>query len=69
MAEMPVIDKNKCQGCGLCISVCACGALVLVDNIVTVIEVEDCHWCTLCEVICPHNAIICAYEIVFDNEI
>lgn len=66
MGEMPLIDREKCDGCGLCISVCACKALVLVDNVITIIEVEECQWCTLCEAICPQDAINCPFEIVFE---
>ena len=66
MGEIPLIDREKCDGCGLCISVCACGALVLVDNVITIIEVEECQWCTLCEAICPNEAIHCPFEIVFE---
>ena len=67
MAEMPVIDPKKCNGCGLCISVCTCNALVLVENVVTIIEVEDCGWCTQCEVVCPTGAIGCPFEIVIEE--
>ena len=67
MAEMPVIDRGKCTGCGLCVSVCYCGALVLVDNVVTIVDVEECGWCTQCEAVCPVDAIRCAFEIVFEG--
>ncbi|NIT58714.1 MAG: ferredoxin, partial [Aliifodinibius sp.] len=30
MFEMPVIEPQKCNGCGLCVSVCNCGALEIV---------------------------------------
>ena len=67
MTEMPVIAPEKCNGCGLCVSVCSCKALILVDKMITVIETEECHWCTLCEVICPTGAISCPFEIVIEE--
>jgi MinD superfamily P-loop ATPase len=68
MKAMPIIDEEKCQGCGLCVSVCKCGALVISGNRVRIIEVENCEWCTLCELVCPNGAISCPYEIVVEND-
>lgn len=68
MPEMPKLDPEKCDRCGLCVSACTCGAIVLIDNTITIIETDDCGWCTTCELICPNNAIVCAYEIVFDKK-
>ena len=67
MAEMPVINPEKCNGCGLCISVCTCKALVMVEKVVTVIETEGCGWCLECEVVCPTGAIACPFEIVIEE--
>ena len=67
MAKMPVIDQEKCNGCGLCISVCSCNALVLVEDVVTIIETEECGWCLQCEVVCPTGAIACSFEIVIEE--
>ena len=67
MAEMPVIDREKCNGCGLCISVCSCKALVLVNNVVAVVGVEECDWCVQCEAVCPTGAIACPFEIVIEE--
>ncbi len=67
MAEMPVIDREKCDNCGLCIGVCACNALVLINNVVTAIDSEDCGWCLQCEIVCPTGAITCPFEIVIEE--
>ena len=72
MAELPIIDRDKCQGCGLCVSVCACGVLMLIDSKVTIVRVEGCsrctRWCTLCETVCPNGAISCPFEIVIEEK-
>ena len=67
MKEMPVIDEGKCQSCGLCVSICNCGALVFTEKRVTVIEVDDCGWCTLCEMVCPYGAISCPFEVIIEE--
>lgn len=67
MVEMPSIDPKKCNGCGLCVDVCNCSALVMAGNIVTIIETEGCGWCTNCEAVCPSQAITCPYEIVIEQ--
>ena len=67
MALKPLIDLEKCNGCGLCVDVCRCGALVLVDNVMAIEETEDCQWCTLCEAVCPCGAITCSFEIVIEK--
>jgi len=67
LAEMPVIDQEKCDGCGLCISVCTCNALVLVEHVITIIETEQCGWCLECEAVCPTGAIAGPFEIVIEE--
>ncbi len=67
MVEMPLLDREKCNGCGLCVNVCYCQALVMVDNVITVIEMEECGWCTDCEAVCPTGAISCSFEIVIEE--
>jgi MinD superfamily P-loop ATPase len=64
---MPQIDPKKCNGCGLCIGVCYCQALVLVDNVASLVETEQCSWCMECETVCPNMAITCPFEIVLEN--
>ena len=72
LAEMPVINKEKCNGCGLCISVCSCNVLVLVGNVVSLVMKEGCNactkWCAQCEIVCPTGAITCPFEIVIEEQ-
>lgn len=65
--EMPKIDLEKCDGCGLCVEVCRCHAIVLVKGKVKIIESKLCGWCLQCELICPQDAISCPYEIVVEK--
>ncbi len=67
MSELPVIDIRKCNGCGLCLTVCRCGGLVLVGNVVKIVADVKCDWCTECEAICPFGAISCPFEIVIEG--
>lgn len=69
MLVKPVLDEALCNGCGLCLSVCQCGALVMVENIVKLIDVEECGYCTDCELVCPTGAIQCPFEIVIEESI
>jgi MinD superfamily P-loop ATPase len=66
VVEMPKVDLERCTGCGLCVSVCVCKALILVNNIVMVVETEKCGWCTECEAVCPVKAISCPFEIIIE---
>ncbi len=63
--EMPQLDLDKCDLCGLCVFVCRCEAIVMADGAITILDTEACGWCSLCEAVCPRNAIACAFEIVF----
>ena len=64
MAIMPVYDATKCDGCGLCVTVCRCGALVLTDNKISILQVDSCGWCTDCELVCATGALLCPFEII-----
>jgi len=66
---MPVVDPEKCNGCGFCVSVCSCNALTLAKGTVVVLETEACDWCTLCEAVCPTAAISCRFEIIVEENL
>jgi NAD-dependent dihydropyrimidine dehydrogenase PreA subunit len=67
MPEVPDIDIEKCDGCGLCVSVCTCGGLQIVNHIVVPIAGVKCAWCATCELVCPTGAITCPYDIVVEE--
>ncbi len=67
MSDMPVIDRVKCDNCGLCVGVCTCKSLVVVAGMVTIIESEEWDWGTICEAVGPTGAISCAFEIVIEE--
>ena len=67
MYDMPIINTELCNGCGLCLAVCECGALVITESIVSIHETDDCGYCTECEAVCPTGAIQCPYEIVIEE--
>ena len=54
--EKAIIDYDRCNNCGLCISYCRFDAIKCVNNIVHILE-EVCDGCKLCSRICPFEAI------------
>jgi MinD superfamily P-loop ATPase len=67
VVEMPVVDQERCNRCGLCVSVCYCHALILANNGIIIVETEECGWCTECEAVCPTGAITCPFEVVVEQ--
>jgi len=67
VTEMPVIEPQKCNGCGLCVIVCNNNVLALVNNVITIIETVECDWCTDCELVCTTGAIRCPFEIILQE--
>lgn len=51
------IDEELCNGCGLCISPCAEGALEIVDGKARVIKDELCDGAGFCIGVCPQGAL------------
>ncbi len=59
-----VVDRAKCNGCGICESVCPVYSIHIEEGIVKGI----CSRCGLCEEACPDNARIDAFDTVEDKQ-
>ena len=55
--EKPVIDKELCTGCEICIDECPNNALEMVDDIAVLVKPEDCDGKGECAECCPSEAI------------
>lgn len=53
---VPVVDQEKCTGCGLCADVCRYNAMACIKGKVLVFA-ELCHGCGGCAIACPAKAI------------
>jgi NAD-dependent dihydropyrimidine dehydrogenase PreA subunit len=61
---IPLIDPQKCDGCGLCVHACPTKALGLQDGKAVVADHLACEYSGLCEAVCPVQAITRPFEIV-----
>lgn len=55
--QMIAIDKERCNGCGLCISACHEGALALIDGKATLVRDDYCDGLGNCLPVCPTDAL------------
>jgi NAD-dependent dihydropyrimidine dehydrogenase PreA subunit len=62
---LPLIDQQRCDGCGLCEQFCPTNAVEVHDNLAVIVRPEDCSFCDLCETYCPVGAIGRPFVIVF----
>jgi len=51
------IDEENCNGCGLCVSPCAEGAIEIVDGKARVVREELCDGAGFCIGVCPTGAL------------
>jgi Fe-S-cluster-containing hydrogenase component 2 len=51
------IDEELCNGCGLCVTPCAEGAIEIVDGKARVLREELCDGAGFCLAVCPTGAL------------
>jgi NAD-dependent dihydropyrimidine dehydrogenase PreA subunit len=61
----PIINKRKCNKCGLCTEVCPVDVYYgsKKKEIPTVSYGEDCYFCSACILECPNNAITLRFPL------
>ncbi len=62
---LPIIDANRCTGCGLCQQLCPTQAVEVVGTLAVIVRPEDCSFCDVCESYCPEAAIGRPFTISF----
>ena len=55
--QMVTIDRELCDGCGLCVVPCAEGAIEVVDGKARVLREELCDGAGFCLGVCPTGAL------------
>lgn len=53
---VPVIDVQKCNGCGVCVKRCPPKIMGLIKNKAAIL-VQLCEECGICSEVCPTNAV------------
>ena len=57
MAYNPIVDSDKCVGCGECVDVCPVDVYELQDGKSNAVNGEECLGCESCVEVCEHGAI------------
>jgi len=53
----PIVDVDKCEGCGNCMEVCPADVFVMEDDKAKVENPDNCLDCGACAEECPPQAI------------
>ncbi|MCZ2809722.1 MAG: 4Fe-4S binding protein [Candidatus Bathyarchaeota archaeon] len=51
------IDRDKCDGCGVCVEMCPMDALRLDEGEKAYVKYDECWYCGCCELECPRKAV------------
>jgi NAD-dependent dihydropyrimidine dehydrogenase PreA subunit len=67
---LPLIDEQRCNGCGRCVEVCPTQVLDLdtASGKAYLRYPDRCSYCTACEEICPTHAIALPFVIILQNQ-
>ncbi len=58
----PVMDKNRCVNCGICLTLCPVGS-IYAEGKQILISYDYCKGCGLCAAECPKRAISMEAEV------
>ena len=61
--NIPVIDRQKCTVCGMCVDVCPENVLAIEAGALVYAHPDACTMCAECESVCPENAVRVHYQI------
>ena len=62
-AITPIVDLDRCTGCGDCVDNCPAGAVEIADRQVTFVASDACTYCGICEDVCPEGAVSLYFEV------
>ncbi len=57
LRQIVLIDEELCNGCGVCVTPCAEGAIVMVDGKAQVVDEALCDGAGFCLPVCPTGAL------------
>ncbi len=57
MAFNPIVDEEKCAGCGECVDVCPVEVFEMQDEKAAPVNADECLGCDSCVEVCEEGAI------------